>query len=164
MTSLCVILDILLINMSMHESLTQGLCTSGSFWLYTILHYFMIATYEYVCACEWLCLCLVRQVYFQASRRDLLSILNLQLRPRLQRVDRTFHFYHPEKTFLKRQFELQQNILAQGLESKRMVQCGKPMYSHSQTRPYVRMRLRALKHLASAGIKDRFDVMRQKWS
>jgi len=57
------------------------------------------------------------KVYFQSSRRDLLGIVNLRLRAREQRVDRTFHFYHPEKTFLKRQFELHQSILAEGLEN-----------------------------------------------
>ena len=106
---------------TVHYSTLQYTTVHYSTLQYTTVHYSTlrcVIAQKYHCVCEWPSLCLVHQVYFQASRRDLLSILNLQLRPRLQRVDRTFHFYHPEKTFLKKQFELQQNILAQGLESK----------------------------------------------
>lgn len=70
------------------------------------------------------------QVYFQSSRRDLLGIVNLRLRAREQRVDRTFHFYHPEKTFLKRRFELHQSILAEGLESEGVIFVDSTVLAH----------------------------------
>jgi hypothetical protein len=54
------------------------------------------------------------QVYLQASHRDLLALLKLQVDPQRQRVDRVFHFYHPERTFIKKHFTFNTNdIIAQ---------------------------------------------------
>ena len=58
------------------------------------------------------------QVYLQASHRDLLALLKLQVDPQRQRVDRVFHFYHPERTFIKKHFTFNTNdIIAQTSET-----------------------------------------------
>lgn len=44
------------------------------------------------------------QVYLQASHHDLLALLKVQVELQHQRVDRVFHFYHPERTFIKKHF------------------------------------------------------------
>ena len=51
------------------------------------------------------------QVYLQASHRDLLALLKLQIDPQRQRVDRVFHFYHPERTFIKKHFTFNTNVI-----------------------------------------------------
>ena len=45
-------------------------------------------------------------MYFQASHRELVGIVELCIEPRQQRVDRIHHFYHPERTFLKRTIDI----------------------------------------------------------
>ena len=49
------------------------------------------------------------QVYLQASHRDLLALLKIQVEPQRQRVDKVFHFYHPERTFIKKHFTIDIN-------------------------------------------------------
>lgn len=46
------------------------------------------------------------QVYLQVSHRDLLALLKIQVEPQRQKVDRVFHFYHPECTFIKKHFSI----------------------------------------------------------
>ena len=46
------------------------------------------------------------QVYLQASHREVVGIVELRIEPCPQRVDHVFHFYHPERTFLKKAIEL----------------------------------------------------------
>ncbi len=41
-------------------------------------------------------------MYLQASHRELVGIIEVHVKPQPQRVDRIFHFYHPERTFLKK--------------------------------------------------------------
>ena len=49
------------------------------------------------------------QVYLQAPHRDLLALIKIQVEPQRQRVDRVFHFYHPERTFIKKHFTFNTN-------------------------------------------------------
>ena len=42
----------------------------------------------------------------QASHRELVGVLELCVDPRPQRVDHVFHFYHPERTFLKKVIDI----------------------------------------------------------
>lgn len=42
------------------------------------------------------------KVYLQASHRDLVGIIEILIEPRPQRVDHVYHFYHPERTYLKK--------------------------------------------------------------
>lgn len=53
----------------------------------------------------------LEKVYLQSSQEDLLAILNVRVEPQLQRVDRVLHFYHPERTFLKKHFVLPTALL-----------------------------------------------------
>ncbi len=45
-------------------------------------------------------------MYLQASHKDLIGIIEFCIEPRPQRADRVFHFYHPERTFLKKTITL----------------------------------------------------------
>lgn len=41
-------------------------------------------------------------MYLQAAHRELVGIIEIHVEPQPQRVDQIFHFYHPERTFLKK--------------------------------------------------------------
>ena len=59
------------------------------------------------------------QVYLQASHRDLLALLKIQVEPQHQRVDRVYHFYHPERTFIKKHFTINtSDIIAQSTTTR----------------------------------------------
>lgn len=45
-------------------------------------------------------------MYLQASHRELVGIVELCIELRPQRVDHIHHFYHPERTFLKRTVDI----------------------------------------------------------
>ena len=67
----------------------------------------------YVCVYVCLYLCayvfvfgIFVQVYLQASHREVVGIVELRIEPCPQRVDQVFHFYHPERTFLKKAIEV----------------------------------------------------------
>lgn len=54
----------------------------------------------------------VPQVHFQDSNdNNLLEVLLVQIQFEQQRVDRVFHFYHPEVTFISKAIELPTSVL-----------------------------------------------------
>lgn len=69
-----------------------------------------VRTYICISHSVWTCMSImglhIWQVYLQASHRELVGVLELSVDPRPQRVDRVFHFYHPERTFLKKVIDI----------------------------------------------------------
>ena len=45
-------------------------------------------------------------MYLQASHRDLVGLIDISVEPRPERVDHVFHFYHPERTYMKKIIEI----------------------------------------------------------
>ena len=61
-------------------------------------------------------------VFLQTAHNELLAVLNVEIDLLDQRTDRVFHFYHPEQSFLKRSFPLQEGLLE--AHSEGSLQCG----------------------------------------
>jgi len=48
------------------------------------------------------CTCKPGKVFLLASRRDIVGILDVAIKPRPLKVDKVLHFVHPERTFFKK--------------------------------------------------------------
>ncbi len=62
--------------------------------------------YEVTCTHSVLTTRPLFQVYLQAAHQEVLAILDVQVEPLPPRLDQLLHFYHPEKSFLKKQLSL----------------------------------------------------------
>ena len=45
-------------------------------------------------------------MYLQAAHRELVGVIDIHIEPQPQRIDQIFHFYHPERTFLKKMIDI----------------------------------------------------------